>query len=93
MVRFNRNTPPPAPPREISAKTVVFDPVPQEERRPQPIDLDDVINKEMKFEVAKAAILKDYHRLRPLKFKQICSTIGVDELDLQDWIQEILKCT
>ena len=56
-----------------------------------PIDLDDVILSEMKIEVAKASILKDYHRIRPMKFVQICRTVGIDELDLQDWIQEVLR--
>jgi len=93
MSRFTKNTPPPAPPKELHKEPVVFDPIPKEERRPQPVDMDDVINEELKRQTAIASIVSHLFKTKPRIFKIICMHCEVDFLDVYEWAREKLRCT
>jgi len=91
MSRFTRNTPPPAPPKELHQEPVVFDPIPKEERRPQPINLD--AGPVYKIELAIASIVSHLFKTKPRIFKIICMHCDVDFLDVYEWAREKLRCT
>ncbi len=71
--------------RERNTAPVVFDATPKQ----QPVDLDEIINDELKLELARASIILEYHRIKPLRFKMICTACDVDDLDLIDWAKDI----
>src|SRR5882672_5785992 len=93
MAKLTKHTPPPAPPREISAKPVVFDPTPKEERRPEPVDMDAAILSELKHELAIASIVMHVWKTKPRIFRMICIAVDVDYMDIYEWAKEKLRCT
>lgn len=93
MAKLTRNTPPPAPPRELNPLPVVFDPTPKEERRPQPVDMDAAILNELKHELAIASIVMHVWKTKPRIFRMICIAVDVDYMDIYEWAKEKLRCT
>ena len=93
MTRFSRNTPPAPPVVERNPSPVVFDPIPQEERRPESVDMDDIINEQLKRQMATASIISHLYKTKPRVFKIICMHCDVDYLELYEWAKEKLRCT
>jgi len=82
--------------RERNEKPVVVDYKPKQlkmEPVSEPVNMDLIIHRELKHQLAIASMAMHLFKVRPRIFKTICIAVDVDHMDIYEWAREVLRYT